>query len=137
MWFLYLLGPSTIIVHALRPNPNIAGAQHSVLTWGVNTKPFGKRHTLAITLNRSGHLKVETKCIRKLHLPWGLALHLKQSRVRDKHGYALSARGRDVETIRAVEEFHSSRSVFGSRCGHRVDHDWSLLSLKLINCANS
>lgn len=65
-----------------------------------------------LSLHKVAHLQIPTKRIDKLNLPWRLALHLKQSRTRDKYGDALRPWRCDIESVRTVEELHAARSVF-------------------------
>lgn len=57
------------------------------------------------------HFQVSTERIRKLDLPRRLTLHFKQRRTSDKHSEALRSRGCDVESVRTVEELHTSRRI--------------------------
>src|SRR6516225_4193848 len=76
---------------------------------------------------------VAAKSIRQPHLTRTTTLGFKKAGAPHDDHHCLSARGRDIKTIQAVEKFHSSRSILRRRCRHRVDHDWCLLALEFID----
>ena len=62
---------------------------------------------------------------------------LQKTRATDHNHYCLSARGRDIESVQAVEKFHSARRVLGRGGRQRVNDNRCLLALKFIHRADS
>jgi len=77
----------------------------------------------------------------KTHLPIASGevfdIRLEQARTRNYNAEALRARRGHIQTIGAIQKLHSPGSVGVERGRHRIDHNRSLLALKLVNCANS
>ena len=60
------------------------------------------------------HLQISTKRIRQFHLSRRLALHIKQRRTRHEYSHTLRTRGCDIQSVSAVQEFHSTWRILWS-----------------------
>jgi hypothetical protein len=83
------------------------------------------------------HFAITAQRVGQLHLTRSFAFRFKQLWIGDKNANAFCARCCDIETVQAVMKLHSARGIFGRRCGHRINHHRSFLTLKLIDGSNA
>src|SRR5687767_9578202 len=60
------------------------------------------------------HLQISAKRICQFHLSRRLTLHIEQRRTRHEYSHTLRARGRDIQPVSTVQEFHSARRILVS-----------------------
>jgi hypothetical protein len=81
-------------------------------------------------------LQIPAKRVCKLHLSRGPAISLKNLTRTDKDAQAFRAGGRNIQSVRTVEEFHAAWGIGMAGGRHRIDDDRGFLSLEFIDRAN-
>jgi hypothetical protein len=113
-YFYSVLNPASwhdyaVYVQSRQHSVDLAIQWHSELC-KLSEKPSG----LGPLGDLQSHLDIPAKGIRELDLTWRLALHLEQSWASYQDGEAARTRDCDIEPIKTVQKFHSSRCIFWS-----------------------